>query len=175
MNTLEDLFLDSLADMYYAENELVKALPGMAKAATYEPLREAFEKHRKETEGHVEKLESVFKAFGRNPKTKKCPAITGIINEAEDMMSENKKSPTLNAALILAAQKAEHYEIGSYGGLRDWAKMLGNEQAADILDEILDEEKAADSTLTELAEEHCNEEAGGGMGDDSEGAQVATG
>jgi ferritin-like metal-binding protein YciE len=175
MNTLEELFLDSLADMYYAENQLVKALPKMAKAATYEPLREAFEKHLTETEGHVEKVASVFKAFGKNPKTKKCPAITGIIEEAEEMAAENKKSPTLNAALILAAQKAEHYEIGSYGGLRDWAKMLGNEEAAETLDEILDEEKVADSTLSELAEEHCNEEAIGDMGDDSESAQVVNG
>jgi len=173
MNTLEELFLDSLADMYYAENQLVKALPKMAKAATYQPLREAFEKHLTETQGHVEKIESVFKLFGHNPKTKKCPAMTGIIKEAEDMASENKKSPTLNAALIMAAQKAEHYEIGSYGALRDWAKTLGSEEAAETLDEILDEEKVADSTLSELAEEYCNEEASGGASEDSENDTAA--
>jgi ferritin-like metal-binding protein YciE len=159
MNTLEDLFLDSLADMYYAENQLVKALPKMAKTATHDDLRAAFEMHLTETEGHVQKLEAVFEAFGKEPKSKKCPAILGIIKEADEIASENKKSPTINAALIFAGQKAEHYEIASYGGLRDWAKLLGNEDAADILDEILDEEKAADAKLTELAADYCNESA----------------
>ena len=119
MKTLEDLFLDSLADMYYAENQLVKALPEMAKAATHHQLRDAFETHLAETEGHVQKVEQVFEAFGKKPKTKKCPAILGIIKEANELASENKKSPTINAALIFAEQKAEHYEIASYGGLRD--------------------------------------------------------
>jgi ferritin-like metal-binding protein YciE len=159
MKTLEDLFLDSLADMYYAENQLTKALPKMAKAATDEDLRVAFETHLTETEGHVEKLEAVFETFGKTPKTKKCPAILGIIKEADEIASENKKSPTINAALIFAGQKAEHYEIASYGGLRDWAKLLGNEDAANLLDEILDEEKAADAKLSALAEENCNEAA----------------
>jgi ferritin-like metal-binding protein YciE len=162
MNTLEDLFLDSLADMYYAENQLTKALPKMAKAATDEDLRTAFETHLTETEGHVQKLEEVFEAFGKSPKTKKCPAILGIIKEADEIAAENKKSPTINAALIFAAQKAEHYEIASYGGLRDWAKLLGQEDAADILDEILEEEKSADAKLNELAEDHCNESAKNG-------------
>jgi ferritin-like metal-binding protein YciE len=159
MKTLEDLFLDSLADMYYAETQLTKALPEMAKAATHEPLREAFESHLAETEGHVQKLEQVFEAFGKKPKSEKCPAILGIIKEADEIASDNKKSPTINAALIFAGQKAEHYEIASYGGLRDWAKLLGHEDAAEILDEILDEEKAADAKLSELADEQCNESA----------------
>jgi ferritin-like metal-binding protein YciE len=159
MKTLEDLFLDSLADMYYAEGQLVKALPKMAKMATNEQLREAFESHLTETEGHVRKLEEVFAAFGKEPKSKKCKAILGIIDEAEEIASDNKKSPTINAALIYAGQKAEHYEIASYGGLRDWARALDNEEAADLIDEILDEEKAADSKLTDLAEEDCNSAA----------------
>ncbi len=162
MKTLEDLFLDSLADMYYAEKQLTKALPKMAKAATDEELQTAFECHLVETEGHVQKLETVFEAFGKSPKSKKCHAILGIISEAEEIASENKKSPTINAALIFAGQKAEHYEIASYGGLRDWARLLGNSQAAEILDEILDEEKAADKKLSDLAEEHCNEAANRG-------------
>jgi ferritin-like metal-binding protein YciE len=162
MKTLEDLFLDSLADMYYAENQLTKALPRMAKTATHENLRAAFETHLTETEGHIQKLEQVFEVFGKKTKTKKCPAILGIIKEADEIASENKKSPTINAALIFAGQKAEHYEIASYGGLRDWAKLLGNEDAAGILDEILDEEKAADAKLSELAEEYCNESAKNG-------------
>ncbi|HZM04490.1 MAG TPA: ferritin-like domain-containing protein [Candidatus Saccharimonadales bacterium] len=169
MKTLEDLFLDSLADMYYAENQLIKALPKMAKVATHDNLREAFEAHLVETEGHVQKLERVFEAFGKDAKSKKCPAILGIIEEAEEMISENKKSPTINAALIFAGQKAEHYEIASYGGLRDWARLLGKEDAADILDEILDEEKAADDKLTELAEEGCNESANSGEEPESAG------
>ena len=159
MKTFEDLFLASLADMYYAEKELVNALPKMAKAATHDDLRAAFESHLSETEGHVQKVEAVFEAFGKEPKSKKCPAILGIIEEAEEMVSDNKKSPTINAALVFAGQKAEHYEIASYGGLRDWVKLLGNDDAADILEEILEEEKAADAKLTQLAEEHCNEAA----------------
>jgi ferritin-like metal-binding protein YciE len=156
MKTMEDLFLDSVADMYYAEKQLVKALPKMAKAATDDDLRSAFESHLAETEGHMRKLEDVFAAFGQNPKSKKCRAILGIIDEAEEIISDNKKSPTINAALIFAGQKAEHYEIASYGGLRDWARGLGKPQAASVLDEILDEEKAADSKLSELAETGCN-------------------
>jgi ferritin-like metal-binding protein YciE len=159
MRTLEDLFLDSLADMYYAENQLTKALPKLARAATNENLRQAFESHLTETEGHVRKLEQVFAAFGKEPKSKKCKAILGIIDEADEIASDNKKSPAINAALIYAGQKAEHYEIASYGSLRDWARALDNEEAADTLDEILDEEKAADSKLTDLAEEDCNSAA----------------
>jgi ferritin-like metal-binding protein YciE len=168
MKNLEDLFLDSLADMYYAEKQLIKALPKMARAATHDHLRAAFETHLGETEGHVQKLEAVFEAFGQPPKSKKCPAILGIIEEADEMAAENKKSPTINAALIFAGQKAEHYEIASYGGLRDWAKLLGNEYAANILDEILDEEKAADAKLSGLAEDDCNESAKSGDGSEKE-------
>ena len=159
MNTLQELFLDSLADMYYAENQLLKALPKMAKAATHEDLREAFETHLAETEGHVQKLEQVFEEFGEKPRSKKCQAILGIIKEAGEIISENKKSPTINAALIYAGQKAEHCEIASYGTLREWARHLGNEGAADLIGEILEQEKAADEKLTELAKAHCNESA----------------
>ena len=166
MKILVDLFLDSLADIYYAENQLTKALPKMAKAATHNDLREAFEAHLLETEGHVQKVERVFELFGKKPKSKKCPAIVGIIKEANEIASENKKSPTLNAALIFAAQKAEHYEIASYGGLRAWARQLENEEAADLLDEILDQEKLADKKLTALAETYFNISAR--ISDDSE-------
>jgi ferritin-like metal-binding protein YciE len=156
MKTLEQLFLDSLADMYYAEKQLTKALPKMAKAATHDDLREAFESHLAETEGHMQKVERVFELCDESPWSKRCPAIVGIVKEAEEMISDNKKSPTINAALVAAAQKAEHYEIASYGSLRDWAKQLQNEEAANILDQILEEEKAADKKLTELAKTHCN-------------------
>ena len=156
MNTLQDLFLDALADMYYAEKQLVKALPKMAKTATHEDLRAAFESHLAETEGHAQKDEQIFELFGAKPKAKRCPAILGIIDEAEELISENKKSATINAALIFGGQKAEHYEIGSYGALREWAKLLGRDDAARIIDEILEEEKAADAKLNKLAMEHCN-------------------
>jgi ferritin-like metal-binding protein YciE len=159
MNTMRDLFLDSLADMYYAENQLVKALPKMAKAATHDDLRDAFEMHLGETEGHVQKLERVFEQLGEKPHSKKCPAIVGIIKEAEEIISENKKSPTINAALIYAAQKAEHYEIASYGTLREWASHLQQDGAAELITEILGQEKAADQKLTQLAQSHCNETA----------------
>lgn len=157
--TLEDLFVDSLEDMYYAENQLAKALPKMAKAATDNELREAFEKHLTETEGHAHKLEEVFGQFGAKPKTKRCPAIVGIIKEAEEIISDNKKSPTINAALVYAAQKAEHYEIASYGTLREWARHLHRDDVADFIDEILDEEKTADEKLTQLAETTYNDSA----------------
>src|ERR1700723_1770896 len=129
MKTLEDLFLDALADLYYSEQQLQKALPKMAKAATHEDLRAAFESHLTETEGHARKCEQIFELFGQKPKTKRCPAILGIIDEAEDLISENKKSPTINAALVLGGQKAEHYEIASYGTLREWAKHLQRDDA----------------------------------------------
>ncbi|MBU6409160.1 MAG: ferritin-like domain-containing protein [Verrucomicrobia bacterium] len=156
MKTLEQLFLDSLADMFYAEKQLTKALPKMATAATHGDLREAFELHLAKTEGHLQKVQRVFELCDESPWSKRCPAIVGIIKEAEELISENKKCPTINAALVMAAQKAEHYEIASYGCLRDWARQLQKEDAAKVLDEILAEEKKADVKLTELAKAHCN-------------------
>ena len=162
MKTLEDLFLDSLSDLYYAEQQLEKALPKMAKAATHEELKVAFEQHLTETAGHVQKCEQIFEAFGKKAKAKRCPAILGIIDEAEDLISENKKSPTINAALVAGGQKAEHYEIASYGTLREWAKQLQREDVAKLVDEILAEEKAADTKLTKLAMERGNPAARSG-------------
>lgn len=157
MKTLEDLFIAELADMYDAESRLAKALPKLAKAATHKELREAIESHLEETEQQTKKLQRVFKAFGQAPHGKKCDAIVGLLKEAEKIVSENQGSPTINAALICAAQKLEHYEIASYGCLREWAEQLGNQTAADLLQEILDEEKTADEELTELARERCND------------------
>lgn len=155
-NTLKDLFLDSLADIYYAEQQLVRALPKMAKAATEDQLREAFESHLDETKSHVTKVESVFAEFGQQPRGKKCEAIIGLLEESDAMAFENKGSPALDAALIAAGQKVEHYEIATYGSLQEWADLLGQDAAADILEEILEEEKGADATLTELARTRCN-------------------
>ena len=162
MKMLEDLFLEALADVYYVEQQLEKALPKMVKMATHENLKAAFESHLAETEGHVQKCEQIFEMFGKKAKAKRCPAILGIIDEAEDLISENKKSPTINAALVLGGNKAEHYEIATYGTLRDWAKLLQREDAAKLLDEILAEEKAADAKLTKLGLEYCNPAAKGG-------------
>lgn len=159
MKTLENLFLDGLGDMYYAEQQLTQALPKLAKVATQNDLREAIESHLIETEGHVEKVQEIFEAFGQEPKSKKCAAIVGIIQEAEELVSENKKSPTINAAIIFAAQKSEHYEIASYGTLREWAQQLGNTEAMDLIEEILEEEKEADQKLTKLAVSTVNASA----------------
>ncbi|MGH7979598.1 MAG: ferritin-like domain-containing protein [Limisphaerales bacterium] len=162
MKMLEDLFLDALADIYYSEQQLEKALPKMAKMATHADLKMAFESHLSETEGHAQKCEQIFEMFGKKAKAKRCPAILGIIDEAEDLISENKKSPTINAALVLGGNKVEHYEIATYGTLRDWAKSLQREDAARVLDGILAQEKAADAKLTKLGLEHCNAAAKSG-------------
>ncbi|MBI3867829.1 MAG: ferritin-like domain-containing protein [Verrucomicrobia bacterium] len=154
--SLQDLFLDGLADIYYAENQLVRALPKMAKAANNEDLKKGFQSHLKETEGHVKKVEKIFGIFGEKAKAKKCHAIVGLLAEADEMASENKGETTLDAALIAAAQKVEHYEIGTYGTLHEWAILLENESAADLLQTILDEERAANDALTDLAKSGCN-------------------
>lgn len=156
---LEELFLDELAEIYDAESRLAKALPQMVKAATHEDLQSAFESHLAETEGHAEKLKQIFAALGDSAKRKKCEAIAGLLEEADEIASDHEGSPAINAALISVAQKVEHHEIASYGCLHEWAKTLGNEEAADLLQAILEEEKTADETLTELAREHCNEQA----------------
>jgi len=166
MKTLKDLFLDELADMFDAEHRLTKALPKMAKAATHDELREAFEGHLEETEGHVRKVEQVFECFGKSAKSKKCEAIVGLLEEGYEIASDNKGEPTINAALISAAQKVEHYEIASYGCLREWSEQLGNEKATQLLQEILDEEKGADSKLTDLARQCCNQSAQNEEGDE---------
>jgi ferritin-like metal-binding protein YciE len=159
MKTLKDLFLDELADMYDAEKRIVKALPKMAKAATCEDLKAAILSHLKETEGHVTKLEQVFQAFDEKAKGKTCEATVGLLKEGDEIAADFKGSPAINAALVSAAQKVEHYEMASYGCLHEWAGLLENEEAADLLKEILEEEKAANDSLTELARATCNQQA----------------
>ena len=168
MKTLESLFFDELSDMYDAEHRLVKALPKMAEAATHDELKAAFQAHLVETEGHVKKVEQVFQAFGKEPKSMKCEATVGLLKEADEIAEDNEGSPTINAALISAAQKVEHYEIASYGCLRTWAELLGNKNAVKLLSEILVQEKAADEKLTLLAVKTCNPAAEGAPGDDDE-------
>ena len=159
MKTLKDLFLNELADIYDAECRLVEALPKMAKAATSAKLREAIEAHLEETEGHVKTVEAVFECFDLEAKGQKCEATVGLLEEGDEIAADFKGSPAINAALISAAQKVEHYEIASYGCLQEWARLLGNDEAADLLGGILDEEKQANESLTELARESSNEEA----------------
>jgi ferritin-like metal-binding protein YciE len=159
MKTLETLFLAQLADAYDAENRLTKALPKLAKASVNGDLRAAFQEHLDETRGHVAKLKEVFASVERPARARRCEAIVGLLKEGDELIAENKNSPTLDAALICAAQKVEHYEIATYGCLREWADALGNTTAVDLLGEILEEEKAADDKLTDLACAICNPEA----------------
>ncbi|MDB6036838.1 MAG: hypothetical protein JWM99_679 [Verrucomicrobiales bacterium] len=155
MAELRETFLDELKDLYDAEKQLVKALPKMAKPAEDESLQQAFEDHLEETKGHVERLEKVFAAFDEAPKGKKCKAMQGLLEEGSELIEEKAG----DAALICAAQKVEHYEIASYGSLLAWAKLLDEAGAAERLDETLDEEKAADDKLTEIAETAANPES----------------
>src|SRR5690606_3967365 len=141
-----------LKDIYYAERRIVKALPKMARAAQSERLREAFEKHRDQTETHVERLQQVFELIGKSARGKTCPAIDGIIEEGEEIMADFKGAPALDAGLVAAAQAVEHYEIARYGALRQWAKQLGMKEAAALLDQTLEEESQTDELLTQIAE-----------------------
>jgi ferritin-like metal-binding protein YciE len=159
MKTLTELFLGELADIYDAEHQLVKALPKMAAAATCTHLKEAILSHLDETKGHVKKVEEVFACFNKKARGKTCEATKGLLKEGDEIAAEYKGSPAINAALISAAQKVEHYEMASYGCLHEWAGVLDNSEAADILESILDEEKAANESLTELARERSNDEA----------------
>lgn len=158
-NELNELFLDELADIYNAEQQLTKALPKMAKAAQNEELREGFEMHLQETEGQISRLEEVARALGESIKRKTCKAMKGLIEEGSEMMQEKKGSAALDSALIAAAQKVEHYEIASYGTLCAWAKQMNHDEALELLHETLEEEKATDEKLTQLAESCANIEA----------------
>ena len=157
--TLDDLFEDTLKDIFYAENKILKALPKMAKAAHSEQLKAAFEKHLRETEGHVSRLEKVFKLIDAAPKGKKCEAIEGIIEEGAEIMKEFKGTAALDAGLISAAQAVEHYEIARYGTLKTWAAELGLDEAVKVLEATLAEEKKTDETLTQLAQSEVNQHA----------------
>jgi ferritin-like metal-binding protein YciE len=158
-NDLHELFLDELSDLYSAEKQLTKALPKMLKAAQSEELKSAIESHLTETEGHVDRLEQVFNALGEKIKRKTCAAMEGIVEEASELLQEQKGKSSLDAAIIAAAQKVEHYEIASYGTVRAWAEQMGHNEAVELLKATLDEESAADEKLTEIAESLANETA----------------
>ena len=157
--TLDDLFLDTLKDIYYAERQILKALPKMAKAAESPELRAGFEQHRDETEGHVERLEQVFELLGKSPRGKTCDAILGILEEGKSIMDEFKGTSALDAGLVSAAQAVEHYEIARYGTLKTWAAQLGMQEAVALLDATLKEETATDVKLSKLATSQVNRQA----------------
>jgi ferritin-like metal-binding protein YciE len=154
--TLDELFHDTLKDIYYAEKKILSTLPKMAKAAQSEDLTAAFEKHMTETEGQVERLEQIFELIDKKPQGKTCDAINGIVDEGKEIMSEYKGSPALDAGLLAAAQAVEHYEISRYGTLKAWAQELGLSAAAKLLDATLSEEKKTDAALSKIAETAIN-------------------
>lgn len=151
MESLHDLFVDELKDIYSAENQLTKALPRMAKNAASEELRTAFEEHLTETEHQIERLETIFEKVEASPKGKKCKGMAGLIEEGKEMLEMDGDDAVKDAALISAAQRVEHYEIAAYGTVRTYAELLGMDEAANLLQESLDEEAAADQKLTELS------------------------
>jgi len=158
---LKELYIDELKDLYSAENQLVKALPKMAKGASSDELRQGIEEHLEQTKGHVQRLEQIFDALGESPKGKKCVGMEGLIKEGSEVLSEDYEGETLDAAIIGAAQRVEHYEIAAYGTVRAFAETLGEDQHASLLDATLNEEKETDQKLTDLAEEinaHASEE-----------------
>jgi ferritin-like metal-binding protein YciE len=154
--TLSDLFYDTLKDIYYAERQILKALPKMARAAKSEQLKQGFLKHKEQTEGQIERLQQVFEIIGKRAQGKTCEAIQGIIAEGEEIMEEFKGTPALDAGLISSAQAVEHYEIARYGTLRSWAQQLGYKDAVSLLEETLKEESQTDEILTKLAESAVN-------------------
>ena len=172
LGTLHDAFLDELRDAYDAEKQLTKALPKMAKAAASSVLRDAFESHLEETRGHVERLEHVMQGLGEKARGKHCDGIAGIIAEGKATIEEDFDETTMDACLIAAGQRAEHYEMAAYGTLVAWAKAMGHTDAARLLQETLDEEEAADEKLTSLAEGGINQEAASGARSAEEGVHT---
>ena len=167
--TLDTLFHDTLRDIYYAERKILKSLPKMARAAHSPDLKAAFEKHREQTEGQIDRLQQVFEIIGKTPRGKTCDAIEGILAEGDEIAEEYKDNPALDAGLLAAAQAVEHYEITRYGTLKRWATVLGLDDAAALLDETLQEESQTDEDLTAIADASIN--AAAGRGDDVDDAQ----
>ena len=156
LDTLEKLFVEELRDLYSAENQLLKALPRMATTASSDELKQAFEDHLEETKEHVARLDEIFKGLDESPKGKTCKAMKGLVEEGSEILEEEGERSVLDAGIIAAAQKVEHYEIASYGTARAWATLLGEDEAADLLQQTLDEEGEANKRLNELAEEIVN-------------------
>lgn len=162
LTNLEDLFVDELKDLYSAENQILKALPKMVKAASHPELQQAFQQHLEQTREHVARLEKIFDKLDASPRGKKCKAMEGLIEEGKEIMDEDAEPSVLDAALIGAAQRVEHYEIAGYGCVRTYARLLGDEQSANLLQQTLDEEGETDKKLTQLAESVINVHAEAG-------------
>jgi ferritin-like metal-binding protein YciE len=167
IDSLKDLYVDELKDLYNAENQLLKALPKMAKKAASADLRAAFEEHLDQTEGHVDRLEKIFKRLGEKPTGKTCKAMKGLVEEGKEIIDEEGEDSVLDAALIGAAQRVEHYEMAGYGTVRTFASMLGEEDAVDLLQKTLDEEGETNKKLTALAESLVNPQAQSAEGNGS--------
>jgi ferritin-like metal-binding protein YciE len=165
---LKELYIDELKDIYNAENQLVKALPKMAKAANSEELRTGFEEHLEQTRGHVQRLEQIFKELGAKPSGKKCKGMEGLLAEGQEMMGEDFEDDVMDAALISAAQRVEHYEIAAYGTVRTYAELLGEDTAVQLLEQTLEEEKETDQKLTDMASEINVKAMGEGSAEASE-------
>ncbi len=170
IKSLRDLFIHQLRDLFSAEKQLVKALPKLAKAATNEELKEAFEEHLRKTEEHVERLEQIFEALEISSRGDRCAAMEGLIAEAQSLMKAEMPAAVLDAALVACAQRVEHYEIAAYGSARTFAEVLDIDEATDVLEETLEDEKEADIKLTELADEVINVDALDAGADDAEAA-----
>lgn len=179
--TLRTLFIDELRDIYHAERQLVRALPKMAKAATSSDLRDALESHLAETEEHVSRVEQAFELLNESAKTKACAGMQGIVEEGSEVIKDHEKGAALDAGIIAGGQRAEHYEMAAYGTLMAWAKALGHDDVAELLSASLEEEKAADKKLSEIAEAGLNEAAASGdesedegMADEDEGREASS-
>jgi ferritin-like metal-binding protein YciE len=168
MDNLQELYVEELKDLYSAENQILKGLPRMIKAATHPQLKRAFTKHEKQTREHVKRLERICKSLGEKPTGKKCVGMEGLIEEGKDLIKEKPDENVLDAGLISAAQHVEHYEMAGYGTCRTWARLLGYEAHAELLQRTLDEEKQTDLDLTALAESIINNDAEEPEGDDEE-------
>ncbi len=164
LENLQDLYVEQLKDLYSAEKQLIQALPKMAKAATSPELQKSFTMHLEQTKGHVDRLEQIFKALDKTPGGKKCKAMEGLVEEGQEMMQEDAEPEVMDAGLIAAAQRVEHYEMAGYGTVRTYAQTLGHQDAARLLEQTLEEEKQTDQKLTKLAESSINIEAESGSG-----------
>ena len=171
LETLKELYVNELRDLYNAENQLVKALPKMAKGASSDELKEAFEKHLEQTKGHVERLDEVFEELGEKTKGKTCQAMKGLIEEGSEVLRADGEASVIDAGIIVAAQKVEHYEIAGYGTVRAFAELLGESEHVSLIEQTLEEEKQTDEKLTQLAE-RINSEAGQ-VENESEGRQTS--
>ena len=166
--SLQEVYREKLQDLYDAENQIIAALPKMANATSSSELQEAFQHHLEQTKGQVKRLEQVFKQLGEHAEGKKCLGMEGLLKEGEELLDDQGKGSALDAALIAAAQSVEHYEIAAYGSAQTWARQLGQDQAADLLEETLEEEKQTDADLSEIAETLVNPEAGGDSEEEEE-------